>query len=207
MADATSHGSGIYVIRNIVSGRVYVGSAVNFFNRWKSHRHTLSNGTHHSRTLCRSWSKHGKEAFVFEIIEIVDKKEELLAREQFWIDALNSANPRTGFNIAPQAGSRLGVKSSLAARKRQSIRMTGRKHSPATIALMIEKRRARSISAEQLQKLRNILRSKEHIDKVKVALTGKKKSASHCKSLSLSAARRERARRIGDITDQLSLEI
>lgn len=101
---------GIYSIRNTVSGRVYVGSAVNITQRWHLHRSLLKRGKHHSILLQRSWVKHGPAVFSFDILELVDDKERLIEREQHWIDALNSANPSTGFNIAPKAGTSLGRK-------------------------------------------------------------------------------------------------
>jgi len=110
--------AGIYCIRNIVSGRVYVGSAVKIKDRWRLHRSRLNRGKHHSVLLQRSWTKHGSEAFSFEVIENVPA-EQLIAREQFWIESIDACNPQTGFNVAPKAGSSLG-----------------RKHPPEVIALM-----------------------------------------------------------------------
>lgn len=40
--------SGIYQIRNLVNGKVYVGSAVNLQHRRREHRSDLRNGNHHS---------------------------------------------------------------------------------------------------------------------------------------------------------------
>src|SRR5215468_7946604 len=80
--------SGIYRIKNVVSGRVYIGSAVNLPSRWKLHRSLLRRGKHHSRSLQRSWCKHGATAFVFELIEPVDDRKRLIEREQFWINSL-----------------------------------------------------------------------------------------------------------------------
>ena len=132
MADESIPRSGIYCIRNLVSGRVYVGSAANIRIRWNAHRSMLSKGKHHAPALRRSWLKHGPAAFVFEVLEIVEAKERLIEREQHWIDALNSACPKTGFNVAPKAGSRLGAGHSPETRALMKVQRKGRKMPPRT---------------------------------------------------------------------------
>jgi group I intron endonuclease len=129
MAAATISGrvSGVYAIRNLVSGRIYVGSSANIKHRWMTHRHQLNNGTHHSRLLQRSWEKHGAMAFSFEIIEIVETTDDLLSREQYWIDALNSHSASCGFNILKVAGSPRGHKFSAATRAKMSAVRLGKK--------------------------------------------------------------------------------
>ena len=108
MADISIPKSGIYCIRNTANGKVYVGSAINFDARWRVHRCLLEGGKHHSRALQRSWIKHGKDRFTFEILEYVAVKTDLIVREQFWIDTLKAFKP-TGYNVVPKAGSRLGA--------------------------------------------------------------------------------------------------
>jgi group I intron endonuclease len=130
MADTALHQSGIYCIRNIVSGRVYVGSAINIRQRWAVHRKRLRDGTHHSPTLQRSWLKHGPDAFVFEIIEAGVNKEKLINREQYWIDTLGATLRSAGFNISPTAGSPLGTKRTRELRARMSAQRKGRKLPP-----------------------------------------------------------------------------
>lgn len=99
---------GIYAIRNTANGKLYVGSAKNIGARWRVHRCQLAGGKHHSPYLCRSWLKHGPTAFVFEVLEPVASFTDLIPREQFWIDALNSVVPN-GYNVVPKAGSCLGA--------------------------------------------------------------------------------------------------
>jgi len=40
--------SGIYVIRNVINNKVYIGSAVDLNNRWFSHRNNSKKGKKHS---------------------------------------------------------------------------------------------------------------------------------------------------------------
>ena len=100
----------IYQIRHIASGKVYVGSAVNPRLRWKNHRIMLLNGNHPNRYLQNAWDKHGAAAFAFEILEPVLFVEDLIIREQHWIDKLKASVRTHGYNITPTAGSQLGTK-------------------------------------------------------------------------------------------------
>jgi group I intron endonuclease len=99
MADESLIQSGIYCIRNLVSGQIYIGSAVNIARRWQKHKQCLRRGRHHSFRLQHSWNEHGETAFLFEILELVYNNPDLLKREQRWMDHLNSACHNHGFNI------------------------------------------------------------------------------------------------------------
>ena len=90
--------SGIYAIRNLVTGKMYVGSAIDFAKRFKNHRSALTNGKHNPK-LQNSWNKHGAGAFVFEILEVVEDKALLLTIEQQWLDKFKSYGP-AGYNVA-----------------------------------------------------------------------------------------------------------
>lgn len=100
--------SGIYAIRNTANGKCYVGSAVSLPDRLYNHRWHLERGTHRNRKLLNAWRKHSAGAFTFEILEVVGDTGALLAREQYWIDALNSHTG--GYNLNPTAGSNYGRK-------------------------------------------------------------------------------------------------
>ena len=95
--------SGVYAIRNTISGRVYVGSGILKRRRF-GHFALLRQGKHHSPVFQRSYNLHGEAAFVFEVLEHVTDSNLLAAREQFWIDRLHAACPRHGLNAAPIAG-------------------------------------------------------------------------------------------------------
>jgi group I intron endonuclease len=122
--------SGIYVIRNTINGKVYVGSAINLRQRWSVHLKMLRQGVHHSPLLQRSWTKYGPDAFVFEVIEHVSDRKDLIAREQHWIDTLKSTDPARGFNAYPIAGSPLGSRRSAEQRALMSSSRKGRKLPP-----------------------------------------------------------------------------
>lgn len=111
---------GIYAIRHMESGKVYVGSAVNLKRRWANHRASLRSGVSRSKYLQRAWNKHGEDAFSFDVLEFVENKADLIAREQAWIDALIVNGKLGGYNTSQTAGSCLGVKHSEETRARMS---------------------------------------------------------------------------------------
>jgi group I intron endonuclease len=98
--------SGIYKITNKITGKCYVGSAVNINKRWSAHKKMLERNTHHSKILQNSVNKHGYNNFIFEVIELCDR-EILIEREQHWIDVLDSYV--NGYNQRPIADNNLGL--------------------------------------------------------------------------------------------------
>ena len=72
----------IYVIRNSVTGRCYIGSSINPRKRWNEHRSALNNRRHENSHLQRAWWKYGADAFSFTVAEYVDDESQLATREQ-----------------------------------------------------------------------------------------------------------------------------
>ena len=101
--------SGIYSIKNKITHKIYVGSAIDINDRWRCHIKDLKNNKHHSPYLQKSWNKYGTEMFEFQILEECEK-EVLIEREQYWIDYFDSY--RNGYNSTPKAGNTLGFKMS-----------------------------------------------------------------------------------------------
>jgi group I intron endonuclease len=66
---------GIYCIRCMANGRVYVGSALRIDLRWNLHRSDLRRGQHRSIRFQRAWNKYGADAFEWSTLELVaDRK-------------------------------------------------------------------------------------------------------------------------------------
>ena len=61
--------SGIYLIKNVVSGKFYVGSSGTLSERLRSHRRMLQGNRHDNRHLQHSWNKHGEDKFEFSVLE------------------------------------------------------------------------------------------------------------------------------------------
>lgn len=101
---------GVYKIINIIDKKVYIGGSINLKTRKRKHFEKLRANTHENRYLKEAFNKHGEENFVFEIIEYVKNKENLLIREQYWIDLTKCYDRDFGYNILSKAGSTLGYK-------------------------------------------------------------------------------------------------
>jgi len=98
--------SGIYRIRNVISGKEYIGSSCNVRRRLTAHKWRLNNKLHTNPILQASWGVHGESAFIFEIIELCGI-ESLIEREQYWIDEASSRVKL--FNVRLVASSNRGL--------------------------------------------------------------------------------------------------
>lgn len=97
---------GVYVIRNIITQEVYVGSSINIKKRIKRHRGDLKRGNHANPHLQKSWNEHGSHNFDFSIQEVCIE-EKLIERESHWIKFYESLNPYKGFNYSIPDNSRV----------------------------------------------------------------------------------------------------
>lgn len=114
--------SGVYIIRNLVNGKVYIGSSIDIDKRFKSHIKQLENNQHQSK-FQRAWNKYGKRNFQFDVLELLsfnndninEFKLKLLEREQHFLDSILFASEKSkkfnklGYNICRIAGSTLGA--------------------------------------------------------------------------------------------------
>lgn len=92
--------SGVYQIRNLVNGKIYIGSSKNLKNR-KCHDHlnTLKRNKHQNNYLQNAFNKYGEDNFIFEIIEFCGEKD-LKDSEQYWLDRIRPYDKNIGYNIA-----------------------------------------------------------------------------------------------------------
>ena len=96
--------SGVYQIRCVPTGKIYIGSAVDLKARWDMHRRRLRRGNHSNIHLQNAWDKYGETKFVFLVLEYANKTD-LLEVEQKWIDKTGCVDKAIGFNIYDVAGS------------------------------------------------------------------------------------------------------
>lgn len=112
--------SGIYNIYCTSTGKNYIGSAVNLYQRYIDHTKTLRISKHGNARLQNAWNKYGEDTFIFFVLEKVEDKINLISREQFYLDLYQSYDSKKGFNICTNARSSLGTKRSPETRKIQS---------------------------------------------------------------------------------------
>lgn len=90
--------TGIYLIRNIINNKVYVGSATDINKRWRDHKWYLNHNKHHNSHLQSSWNKHGCSAFEFSIL-LECTVDELLVRETEYVHIHKSKDKSCGYNV------------------------------------------------------------------------------------------------------------
>lgn len=177
---------GIYAITHIASGRVYVGSAIRIAKRWRNHRHELDRGIHHTRRLQAAWIKFGAKAFTFSVLEVVPHKADLLIREQWWIDELNTVYADAGFNSCPVGGSRLGTKHS--DETRAKLRAAWQTRPKAAVIAMGLSSRGRVLTPEHVEKMRAAALKMSHETKARITAATMGHSVSQATRAKLSKA-------------------
>jgi group I intron endonuclease len=106
--EGKSNKGGVYKLTNKNNGRVYIGSAKTFKTRWHNHTASLRRQKHHNKYLQADFDICGEEAFVFEVLEVVEgSKPERLSTEQRYIDQYY--NKKTCYNLCKKALSPEGV--------------------------------------------------------------------------------------------------
>lgn len=89
----------IYKWQNLINNKVYIGKSVNVAKRAREYRYELEKGS--TRPIIAALRKYGFENFTFSIIEQCDElsNEQLLEREQYWMDYYDSQNLEKGYNL------------------------------------------------------------------------------------------------------------
>lgn len=207
MEDGKKIISGIYQWRNLVNGKVYVGSAFELVKRKNTHLSKLRLNKHPNKKLQSSYNKHGQINFVFEILELVmPDKNTLIEREQYYIDLHDP-----WYNIRKVASSNKGTKISEQGRINIRNAIIGRKHSEETkkklsLGKIGNKHGAgnknnlgRKQSKEEIEKRALKLRGQKRVfseewkKNISQGSLGKKLSDSHRKNISRSLIGNKRA--------------
>ena len=89
---------GIYMIRNKVNGKIYIGQAIEIEgSRWKRHRSELRGNYHGNEHLQRAWNKYGEKSFEFSIL-LECEENQLNTYEEYYIFELMTYDSRIGYN-------------------------------------------------------------------------------------------------------------
>lgn len=128
----------IYQWTNLVNGKIYIGSACDVYERYTDYRHGHldSKSKEFRRPIMMAMRKYGFDNFRFSVLEVVEDKQRLVSREQFYFDLHLPFDP-LGYNICRKAGSMLGFKMPV-----ESIRKIWSKRS-RTLNLTSEQRQHR----------------------------------------------------------------
>lgn len=191
---------GIYMIKNIINNKIYIGSTKNFRIRRHTHFRELKNNIHCNNYLQKAWNKYGSDNFEFNIIEEVINNNKLIEREQYYIDKLNP-----DYNILKIAGNTLGMKHSdetkdkiskalknpsIQTRIKMSIIHKGKKLSDEHKLKISKSGKGRIVSDETRDKLSEINKGKIPSDKclLNAALVNKGRKHSEEARLKISDA-------------------
>lgn len=146
---------GIYKILNLITNDFYIGSAINLDMRKHRHFSQLKLNNHPNKHLQNAYNKYGIENFVFEILETIENKENLIRREQYYLDLF-----KPNYNIRKVAESNLGLKYNISEETRlkmanfMSKLHTGRKASSETKLKQSLWQINKKLSEEHKEKLR-----------------------------------------------------
>lgn len=164
--------TGVYCIKSTVDDRLYIGSTVRSFSlRHKEHLFDLRRGKHGNVILQNFVGRYGIRKLQFEILEVVEDKEKILEREQYWIDRY--WDTELLFNVAKEAESAMrGRKLSEEVKKKISLTLRGRKASEETKDKM-------SIAHKGNKSHTGMHLSEETKAKLRVARKGRKPALGH----------------------------
>lgn len=97
--------AGIYQVRNLRNGKIFIGSAQNVRGKLNGVEFSLRQNSHYNEALQADWNQFGPEAFALEILDelkpaegqtSVDRKD-LDVLEDMWLDKLRPFGER-GYN-------------------------------------------------------------------------------------------------------------
>jgi hypothetical protein len=97
--------AGVFQIKNTVNGKVLLGSSKNLEGPLNAAKFLLTTGHYYNKALQNDWNEYGADKFVFEILEVVQVKndpnfnldDELTLLEEIWLDKLQPFADR-GYN-------------------------------------------------------------------------------------------------------------
>lgn len=107
------HICGIYKLTCLANDRFYIGGSLDVKKRCDGHFLSLRKGEHRNPYLQNAWLKYGELAFICELMEACST-DDLIEREQYYLDMLQPFIRTIGFNIAhdayrPQLGNKLSL--------------------------------------------------------------------------------------------------
>ena len=87
--------TGIYQIKNLINGKIYIGQSKNIASRWHRHRTDYRKFDY---AIYRAMRKYGLNNFEFSVLEECSI-DQLNEREIYWIEEKDSHNPEHGYNL------------------------------------------------------------------------------------------------------------
>ena len=67
---------GVFQIRNMINGKIFIGSSLNLDAIWNRHQTELKFGGHRNEVLQKEWKEFGEDNFKFEILSEIEQKDD-----------------------------------------------------------------------------------------------------------------------------------
>lgn len=122
--------TGIYLIKNKLNGKCYVGQSIDIEARWK--QHIIDSKNKCNQAIHKAISKYGKENFEFSVLEECSA-DELDEREIHWIKELDTFNSNSGYNCTLGGGGRNEGKDSYSAEYNRVRQKAYRESNPENV--------------------------------------------------------------------------
>ena len=166
--------TGIYAIRNKITGKAYVGqTAMNFGDRRDCNFAKLRHNKHDNHNLQEDFNKYGENNYEFIVLEELSDCSSIDEREKFWISKYKEE--KLSYNISEGGKGALGVHLSDETKRKigekNRINMLGRKASPETKAKMSKTRLGKKHSEVTKEKLRQLNLGKKASEETKQKLS------------------------------------
>lgn len=130
--------SGIYLIKNKINSKVYIGASGNLEQRKQNNFTKLRAGKHHSLLLQAAFNEFKEENFSFVILE---ETIDLENREQYWCDYYKSNNPNFGYNIRKEVNSNKGNVIIISDTTKANISKALKGKTPSNLSIIREKQK------------------------------------------------------------------
>ena len=169
----------VYVIRNEVNGKVYVGESGDLIRRWKAHLRDAARGV--DLLLYRAMRKHGIERFHIHVLSEHGTESEAFAEEVRVVALLRSNKARHGYNSTAGGDGAASLTPEARARQREACRAFTREHIMTAVAASVSARRGVARPREVRERIAEKLRGQR---------TGTKMSQQARKNMSDAAKRR-----------------
>ncbi len=100
---------GIYQIKNLVNGKIFLGRSLNLHGKANSFKFQLRNGLHMNSELQKDYNQFGDKNFIFEVVDTLEPKEDLAydysedlkVFEDMWMEKLQPYD-ENGYNKRKQ---------------------------------------------------------------------------------------------------------
>jgi group I intron endonuclease len=153
--------SGVYSIQQISNEKIYVGSSIDIFKRWREHirRAKLLKQKDISPRdkMGRALKCYPVDSWRFSVLELTSPSDAPL-RETFWIGELDTYH--NGYNSTLEGTSTFGTKYSDASKKLLSERAKGRVTSEETKQLLSQRMKNRKFSETHRARLKEAMSSR-----------------------------------------------